>query len=191
MCASDGADAPITPSLSDYATPPGRSRNMAAIRRRDTKPETALRSALHRLGCRFRKDFPIRVEGKLVRPDIAFTRRRVAIFVDGCFWHSCPEHGRHPSVNSGYWSPKLKGNVTRDQAQTAALESAGWHVLRFWEHEQLESILKVVLNAIGDRGPLSGRPDRGPSMQCGDGESVVGTSAAKRGRATSPGRGRC
>jgi DNA mismatch endonuclease (patch repair protein) len=79
---------------------------MAAIRRTDTMQEVALRSALHRRGFRFRKDYPIRVDGKLIRPDIAFTKRRLTVFVDGCFWHCCPEHGRQPSVNNSYWSPQ-------------------------------------------------------------------------------------
>lgn len=144
----DGDGAPTAHEPPEYVTTPGRSRNMAAIRRRDTKPEVKLRSALHRLGYRFRKDHPIRVEGKLIRPDVAFTKRRVAVFIDGCFWHSCPEHGRRPSVNGEYWSPKLEGNVKRDHSQTAALQSAGWTVLRFWEHETIEITLETIENAV-------------------------------------------
>jgi len=140
----DAVAAPTALGQGAYKTTPGRSRNMAAIRRRDTKPEVKLRSALHRLGYRFRKDHPIRVEGKLIRPDIAFTKRRVAVFVDGCFWHSCPEHGRHPSVNDNYWSPKLEGNARRDRDQSAALRSVGWKVLRFWEHEEQEAVVTTI-----------------------------------------------
>lgn len=121
---------------------------MAAIRRRDTKPEVRLRSILHRLGYRFRKDHPIRIDDKVIRPDIAFTRRRVAVFIDGCFWHSCPEHGRQPRVNGEYWSPKLEGNVLRDREQTAALESRDWTVLRFWEHEAEDEIVARIGEAI-------------------------------------------
>ncbi len=121
---------------------------MAAIRRRDTKPEVRIRSTLHRLGYRFRKDHPIRIEEKVVRPDIAFTKRRVAVFVDGCFWHSCPEHGHRPRVNDEYWSPKLAGNALRDRAQTAALQSQGWIVLRFWEHEAEEDVVARIREAI-------------------------------------------
>ncbi|MEE6163722.1 MULTISPECIES: very short patch repair endonuclease [unclassified Mycolicibacterium] len=117
---------------------------MAAIRRVDTKPEVALRSQLHRLGYRFRKDFPIRIGGRLVRPDIVFTRRKIAIFVDGCFWHSCPEHGQMPKVNGEYWSPKLERNVVRDREQTGALESAGWTVLRFWSHDSADVVADAV-----------------------------------------------
>lgn len=107
-------------------------------------PEIRLRSALHCRGYRFRKDHPVRVGGKIVRPDIAFTKRRLAIFVDGCFWHSCPEHGRQPGVNGEYWSPKLAGNVVRDREQTAALVSAGWKVLRFWEHEEHDATIATI-----------------------------------------------
>ena len=128
---------------------PGRSRNMAAIRRKDTKPELALRSELHAMGYRFRKDFPIRADdGRLIRPDIVFTRYRVAIFIDGCFWHSCPIHGRQPTSNASYWLPKLEGNAARDREQTAALESAGWTVLRFWEHEDFERVVGAIQQSL-------------------------------------------
>jgi DNA mismatch endonuclease (patch repair protein) len=137
-----------TPADSDYMTTPGRSRNMAAIRRTDTVPEVALRASLHRLGYRFRKDYSIRVDGKLIRPDIVFTKRKVAIFVDGCFWHCCPEHGRRPTVNSDYWSPKLERNALRDRQQTAALQSAGWTVLRFWAHEGSAAATDVVRRVL-------------------------------------------
>ncbi|MFG3380501.1 hypothetical protein [Streptomyces sp. NPDC047999] len=86
---------------------PGRSRIMAAIRRRDTRPERSIRSLLHAAGKRYRVVFRVDLEGARPRPDIAFTRARVAVFVDGCFWHSCPEHGTKPGVNQGYWQPKL------------------------------------------------------------------------------------
>ena len=125
------------PEAGAYTTSAGRSRNMAAIRRSGTKPEVSLRSELHGRGLRFRKDLPLRIENKLIRPDVVFTRVRLAVFVDGCFWHCCPDHGRSPSVNTGYWSPKLQANVERDRTQTALLEGAGWTVVRVWEHEPL------------------------------------------------------
>ena len=118
---------------------------MRANRRTDTKPELALRSALHRQGYRFRKDFRLDLDGGArVRPDIAFTGRRIAVFVDGCFWHVCPQHGRDPAVNESYWSPKLRRNVERDRAADAALDAAGWRVVRVWEHEPLEAALAAV-----------------------------------------------
>ncbi|WP_074249834.1 very short patch repair endonuclease [Mycobacteroides abscessus] len=134
-----------------YVTSAGRSRNMAAIRRKDTKPEVELRSALHRLGYRFRKDYPIRVDGKLLRPDIAFTRQKIAIFIDGCFWHCCPQHGHQPNVNADYWSLKLQGNVARDRKQTATLQDAGWQVVRFWEHEDLDRVISDLATLIRKR----------------------------------------
>lgn len=150
MGASDRVGAPTASELAGYVTTPGRSRNMAAIKRRDTKPEVGLRSALHQLGYRFRKDHPIRIDGKLIRPDVAFTKRRIAVFVDGCFWHCCPEHGRQPGVNNQYWSPKLEGNVKRDRDQTSALASAGWTVMRFWEHEDQSTVVAAIAQALGD-----------------------------------------
>ena len=112
---------------------------MRANRRMDTKPELALRSALHRRGYRFRKDYRLDLDaGARVRPDIAFTARRVAVFVDGCFWHACPEHGRNPAVNEWYWAPKLRRTVERDRAADAALAAAGWRVVRIWEHVPLD-----------------------------------------------------
>ncbi|WP_225342621.1 very short patch repair endonuclease [Mycobacterium avium] len=149
MAAINGGGAPNGGQPAGYVTTPGRSRNMAAIRRRDTKPEIALRSALHRMGYRFRRDYPVRLHGKLIRPDVAFTKRRIAVFIDGCFWHCCPEHGRPPAVNDEYWSPKLQRNVDRDQQQTDALAAAGWTVLRFWEHEPVEDVLRCITEALG------------------------------------------
>ncbi|NVC25129.1 very short patch repair endonuclease [Kocuria salina] len=130
---------------------PGRRRNMQAIRRRDTGPERALRSALHAAGYRYRCDLRIDLSGARVRPDIVFTRRKVAVFVDGCFWHSCPEHGRQPAVNSGYWSPKLQGNRDRDRRNTQALEQAGWVVVRVWEHEPVAEAMGAVTAALSGR----------------------------------------
>src|SRR4051794_22042546 len=97
------------------------STRFRANRHHDTKPERALRSELHARGLRFRKDLAIRAGPRLVRPDIVFTRARVAVFVDGCYWHACPEHGTLPRRNSPYWSRKLESNVERDRSVDAAL----------------------------------------------------------------------
>jgi DNA mismatch endonuclease, patch repair protein len=105
-------------------------------RRSGTKAEVALRSSLHRRGLRFRKDFPVRVgPGRPVRPDVVFTRARVAVFVDGCFWHGCPEHQVIPRSNRDYWVPKLRRNTDRDREVDDALTGVGWRVIRIWEHE--------------------------------------------------------
>jgi len=140
--------------VADYPHPSsaGRSANMRANRRTDTKPELALRRALHSRGYRYRKDYRLDLDGgKRVRPDIAFTARRVAVFVDGCFWHCCPEHGSKPAVNVGYWDPKLRRNVERDRAADTALLAAGWAVVRVWEHESIEIAVAAVLAAPATR----------------------------------------
>lgn len=126
----------------------GRSRNMRANRRSDTKPEVALRSALHRMGLRYRKDLRLDLGELKVRPDIVFTAKKVAVFVDGCFWHVCPEHGRHPTTNEWYWTPKLRRNVERDQRVNSALKAAGWKVVRLWEHEALTTAVAAVVAAV-------------------------------------------
>jgi DNA mismatch endonuclease (patch repair protein) len=126
----------------------GRSRNLAAIRRSNTKPEVALRSLLHRRGRRFRKDFRLDLPDARVRPDLVFTRSRVAVFVDGCFWHVCPIHGREPTHNEWYWTPKLRRNVERDRIADAALTKAGWKVVRVWEHVPVHEAASVVEEAL-------------------------------------------
>jgi DNA mismatch endonuclease, patch repair protein len=144
--------------MAEYPHPssPGRSANMRANRRTDTKPELALRRALHKLGYRFRKDHRLDLDGgRRVRPDIAFTARRVAVFVDGCFWHACPQHGSKPRANDWYWTPKLARNVERDRAADETLAAAGWHVVRIWEHESLERALAAVIAVVGARAPLT------------------------------------
>jgi DNA mismatch endonuclease (patch repair protein) len=146
---------PVPQPRRAYPAPssPGRSANMKANRRADTKPELALRRALHGLGYRFRKDHRLDLAGGVrVRPDIVFTARRVAVFVDGCFWHCCPDHGSQPASNSWYWEPKLRRNVERDRAADAALGEAGWTVIRLWEHESLDAAIAAVASALPPRG---------------------------------------
>ena len=123
---------------------------MRGNRRTDTAPERRLRSALHSLGYRFRKDHAINLgQSRKPRPDIAFTRQKVAVFIDGCYWHVCPEHGRIPGgVNREYWERKLEGNKKRDQADTNALIAAGWEVLRIWEHESESQAARMVIELL-------------------------------------------
>lgn len=141
----------------------GRSRNMQAIRRSGTKPEVALRSALHRLGYRFRKDYLIQLGDRRVRPDVVFPRQRLAIFVDGCFWHSCPVHGRHPVVNADYWVPKLQRTAARDREQADVLTAADWKVLRIWEHDEIGLAVKRVLDQLGTLDHERAARDTAPS----------------------------
>jgi DNA mismatch endonuclease, patch repair protein len=124
---------------------------MARNRRRDTAPERALRRVLHAHGRRYRVDYAVRVGGILVKPDVVFTRARVAVFVDGCFWHGCPAHGTTPSRNAEYWSAKLARNRARDARVNALLAEAGWVVVRGWEHEPVEAVVERVVNAIDRR----------------------------------------
>ena len=144
-------DPSVVPSAPAYQLTPGRARNMRAVKRSDTKPEIRLRSALHKSGLRFRKDFGIRVDKHLVRPDIVFTKLKIAVFVDGCFWHSCPAHGRIPGVRTEYWSPKLHRTAERDREQNRLLEAAGWQAIRIWEHVDVDDAVAVVLDAMNAR----------------------------------------
>ena len=124
---------------------------MQGNRSQDTKPELRLRSALHRIGLRYRVRLPVSVGGIRTRPDVVFTRRRVAVFVDGCFWHRCPDHATSPKANSGYWAAKLDRNVTRDRRVDAALDHAGWAVVRVWEHEPADEAATRVAAVLADR----------------------------------------
>jgi DNA mismatch endonuclease (patch repair protein) len=168
-------------AVADYPHPlnPGRSANMRANRRKDTKPEVALRRALHAQGYRYRKDYRLEVAGTRVRPDIAFTARRVAVFVDGCFWHCCPEHGSQPANNTWYWEPKLARNVERDRAADAALAAGGWSVVRIWEHESLEAAVGAVVTMLAANGlPRTGRAGPGPAGTVSAGTVSAGTASA-------------
>lgn len=132
-------------------TRPGATSSGVGNRRVDTKPELLVRSALHAAGLRFRKDLLVRYEGGRVKPDVVFTRRKVAVFVDGCFWHSCPEHGTSPKSNTSYWGPKLQANVDRDRRNDAGLAGEGWLVVRIWEHEDVEVAAARVAEAVASR----------------------------------------
>lgn len=138
-----GASAPYPVPSSEAATTKGR-----ANRRTDTKPERLLRSSLHRRGLRFRKDLLVKFEGGRTHPDIVFTRAGVVVFVDGCFWHRCPQHGSTPKSNADYWVPKLEANVDRDRRVDAALVSDGWTVIRIWEHEDPDEAATRVESAV-------------------------------------------
>jgi DNA mismatch endonuclease, patch repair protein len=134
----------------------GVSDRMSRQRSRDTGPETQLRRDLHRLGYRFRVHYP--VPGLPRRSiDIAFTKRHVAVFIDGCFWHACPEHATWPQANSGWWRTKLERNRQRDEETQRALEAAGWTVVRIWEHAEPHDALHTVLEAL-PRRRASGEP---------------------------------
>ncbi|MEU7905854.1 very short patch repair endonuclease [Actinoplanes sp. NPDC049118] len=144
----------VDPVQTPVSTSEAVSRSMKANRRTGTGPERRVRSVLHRLGLRFRKDYLVTVAGVRVRVDIAFPRRRVAVFVDGCFWHSCNRHGSLPKTNVLFWQQKLRKNVERDALVTQALSAAGWQVVRIWEHEEVGAAASQVASVVGGRGPL-------------------------------------
>ena len=117
--------------MTDVLTPEQRRKNMSRIHGKNTSPELKLRKMLWEAGIR-----GYRVHYKLPgKPDIVFTRKKTAVFVDGCFWHKCPVCFRPPATNAEFWNEKLQKNVERDQRVNRELEELGWTVLRFWEHE--------------------------------------------------------
>ncbi len=120
---------------------------MSRQRRRDTSPELLLRRELHRRGLRYRVDAPLPGMPRR-RADVLFTRARVAVFVDGCFWHACPEHRTSPAHNGAWWARKLEANVARDRETDARLADAGWTALRFWEHEDAVRAADDVAAAV-------------------------------------------
>ncbi|WP_370289294.1 very short patch repair endonuclease [Nocardioides sp.] len=135
------------PAYQSWASSPASRKVMQGNRSRDTSPELAVRRLLHAAGLRYRVAY--RPEPSLRRTaDIVFTKQRVAVFVDGCYWHACPEHGTRARANAEYWSAKLQRNVARDADTTARLEAAGWTVLRFWEHEDPTDVANRVVDVV-------------------------------------------
>lgn len=123
-------------------------RTMLANRRKDTTPELAVRRRLHAEGLRYRVDYPADSTDRRRRADIVFTRARVVVFIDGCFWHGCPDHFIAPKRNADYWGPKIARNMERDRASTARLQEDGWRVLRFWEHEDHDDVVAQILEVV-------------------------------------------
>lgn len=116
---------------------------------RDTQPELVIRSRLHSLGYRFRVNYgPI--SGLRRTADIVFTRQRIAVFIDGCFWHGCPLHYVAPKANAQFWQQKVDRNRARDTETTAHFEAAGWSVIRVWEHESPEHVLGLIEGALAE-----------------------------------------
>jgi DNA mismatch endonuclease (patch repair protein) len=123
---------------------------MRNTRQRDTPAEVALRSALHRRGLRFFVDRPP-LRGLRRRADLVFPRARVAVYVDGCFWHGCPKHATWPKANADWWRDKLQGNQERDRDTDRRLGEAGWTVVRIWEHEDPVQAADRVAAAVQRR----------------------------------------
>lgn len=123
---------------------------MQLQRTRDTAPELALRRILHAHGLRYRVDRAPILESRR-RADIVFTRLRIAVYVDGCFWHGCPQHGTHPKSNTVWWDEKIERNRARDAETNRSLAEAGWLVVRVWEHEDPRSAAENVYDIIRSR----------------------------------------
>ena len=126
---------------------------MRANRRRDTRPELAVRRRLHAMGLRYRVDFAPLPQARRLRADIVFTRVKVAVFIDGCYWHGCGEHYRPARTNAEFWTAKISHNRIRDARSDALLRDAGWTVLRFWEHEPPEPVARSIASAVGCARP--------------------------------------
>lgn len=126
---------------------------MRTIRQTGTSAELAVRRALYARGLRYRVDVrPSRVIA--TRADIVFKRQRIAVFIDGCFWHRCPVHATYPKSNSVWWASKLAANVERDRQNSRLLEKEGWLVLRFWGHELPSDVSEAIANALGARAAV-------------------------------------
>ena len=133
--------------MESWASSPAVRKSMLGNKRRDTQIELRVRRLLHARGLRYRVDFaPL---DKRRRADIVFTRQQFVIFIDGCFWHGCPDHYVIPKTNVHYWSPKIETNLARDADTSAQLREAGWTVLRFWEHQPAADVAERVIAAVG------------------------------------------
>ncbi|WP_276207230.1 very short patch repair endonuclease [Nocardia mangyaensis] len=154
MSARRGADRPSDETPAPRSTPSrpapidaATKARMSQQRRTGTAPELALRRELHRAGLRYFVDRPP-IKGQRRRADVVFPRQRVAVYVDGCFWHRCPEHATDPKNNAQWWADKLAGNVARDRATDATLAAAGWRVVRVWEHEDPQAAAEQIVALI-------------------------------------------
>ncbi|RFU21157.1 very short patch repair endonuclease [Geodermatophilus marinus] len=144
------ADSPrLDPGPHPGATSAEISRRMSRLRRRDNRPEMAVRRLLYARGLRYRVCF--RIPGQRRRTiDIVFVGARLAVYIDGCFWHGCPEHQHMPKANTSWWVQKMAMNRARDAAATAQLEGLGWTVLRFWEHEDPKAVVTTIVARLND-----------------------------------------
>lgn len=131
--------------MADVLTPHQRSKCMSRVRSKHTRPELELRKALWHRGLRYR--LHANIPGK---PDIVFPQSRLAIFVDGCFWHRCPLHGTRPKTNEKFWRNKLNSNVRRAHEVERLLAESGWHVIRVWQHElrQTDLLVRRIASAV-------------------------------------------
>jgi DNA mismatch endonuclease (patch repair protein) len=126
------------------------SRRMARVRQQGTRAEITLRRALHAKGLRYRLHFPLLTKPRLVA-DIVFPSAKIAVFVDGCFWHGCPEHASWPKSNAEFWCEKIETNRTRDANTDQLLTVLGWEPVRIWEHEDATEAAKRIAELVNAR----------------------------------------
>lgn len=134
-----------------WASSAGVRASMRSNRRRDTGPELAVRRLVHAAGLRYRIDFPPLADNRRLKADLVFTRTKVAVFIDGCFWHGCPQHHTVAKTNEAFWAAKVTGNRERDARMNAQLATAGWTVLRFWEHEDAADVAAAIIATVRGR----------------------------------------
>ena len=149
-----------TGSPTSWASSEAVRRSMTSNRGVNTTPELRLRRELFKSGLRYRVGRPIRLKGGNVRPDIVFSSIQLAVFLDGCFWHSCPIHKTAPRTNAVWWRAKLNASVARDSRQRRAMRMSGWTVIRVWEHENEVAAASRVIGRIDAlrSAPQSPRP---------------------------------
>ena len=133
-----------------WASSPEARARMQSNRSRDTKPELALRSAVHALGLRYRVSAKP-LAGLRRTADLVFPTAKVAVFLDGCFWHGCPEHHTVASANAKFWADKVSGNRARDRDTDARLDAEGWVSVRVWEHEDPVAAARRVEDVVRAR----------------------------------------
>jgi len=145
--AVDSAGLDASPALASWASSPSVRAVMRGNKGRDTRPELAVRSAVHALGLRYRVGVPP-IPGTRRTADLVFPGAKVAVFVDGCFWHGCSDHHRPARTNAGYWTAKIEGNIARDADTDNLLKLAGWRVVRVWEHETPATAATKILSVV-------------------------------------------
>jgi DNA mismatch endonuclease (patch repair protein) len=143
------------PPTDSWASSRATRSVMRANPGKNTKPELRLRSLLHKRGLRYRVDARPLLELRC-RADVVFPKDKVAVFVDGCFWHGCPEHHRPSTKNAAFWQEKIQANQTRDAATNQALHTAGWTVIRIWEHEDPLEAAEKIADTVRERRETSG-----------------------------------
>jgi DNA mismatch endonuclease (patch repair protein) len=140
----------VAKSSASWASSPEARARMQSNKSRDTKPELALRSAVHALGLRYRVGAKP-LAGLRRTADLVFPTAKVAVFLDGCFWHGCPEHHTVAAANAKFWADKVSGNRARDRDTDARLEAAGWASVRVWEHEDPREAAQRVEGVVRAR----------------------------------------